>query len=205
MGFAPFDNIILHGHLGALVDSGRTSFDTESFSDIFLSGSRNDSQEERGSDDWGKISKYNRSRQVSEHGVVVDDERSIEFLPMRSALTEVYSYEHVLISMCPQRIFVRRDFALKKGLKKSINRPASPSFEGVLPFGESRVILDILSEVLPSRMENQLQVFGAFVADLFSYLSFTCGLVDLVMPEFFRAVFYPEIYSPRHLPLAWDA
>ncbi|MQL95297.1 hypothetical protein Taro_027965 [Colocasia esculenta] len=52
----------------------------ESFSDIFLSASRDDSQEERGSDDWGKISKYNRSRQVSELGVVVDDERSIGVL-----------------------------------------------------------------------------------------------------------------------------
>ncbi|MQL72141.1 hypothetical protein Taro_004455 [Colocasia esculenta] len=34
---------------------------------------------------------------------------------MRNALTEIYSYEHVLISMCPRRTFIRRDFALKKG------------------------------------------------------------------------------------------
>ncbi|MQL84867.1 hypothetical protein Taro_017381 [Colocasia esculenta] len=91
MAFAPFDSIILHGHLGALIDSSGTSLDTESFRDNFLSASRDDSQEERGSDDWGKISKYNRSCQVSELGVVVDDERSIDPTQMGNLLKNVYA------------------------------------------------------------------------------------------------------------------
>ncbi|MQL72941.1 hypothetical protein Taro_005288, partial [Colocasia esculenta] len=37
-----------------------------------------------------------------------------EFLLMRNAFMEIYPYEHVLISMCPRRIFARRDFVLKK-------------------------------------------------------------------------------------------
>ncbi|MQL93888.1 hypothetical protein Taro_026536 [Colocasia esculenta] len=46
-------------------------------SSILLLMGRNHSQEERGSDDCREISEYNRSRQVAEPGMVVDDERSI--------------------------------------------------------------------------------------------------------------------------------
>ncbi|MQL97079.1 hypothetical protein Taro_029762 [Colocasia esculenta] len=57
-----------------------------------------------------------------------------EFPLMRNALTEIYSHGHVLISMCPQRTFVRRDFALKKYVCIIINLQFTHIFAPVFLF-----------------------------------------------------------------------
>ncbi|MQM10860.1 hypothetical protein Taro_043759 [Colocasia esculenta] len=64
----------------------------------------------------------------------------------------------------------------------SINRPSPSTFWRGLVILKSENL-----RILGAFLGGELQVFGAFVADLFLHLLFTFGLIDLVMPEFFRA------------------